>query len=408
MDLFTAAKNIAIIDVYNRYTGKNAKMKKGKKSTPVPCPFHEDRRPSMNLYPNNTYYCFSCHEGGTNIDFIMKLKNLDSATAAKMLCEDFGVEYEEKRGGKTTNPANVKGLIKTNEMLMNYFHLWLADAPDPKYFEKRGLGELVEPYSLGYCPKGKVFAKPEVAMRYGLGDERGECMFAGRYIVPIKDEVGTVIGFVGRLPDEEVDQYHPKYMNSADSEVFNKRKVFFNAPALNGDCKEILIVEGAFDALSYIVAGIPNVISPLGCSLSDEHIKILKRHSDKIPVLGFDKDEAGRKATEKAIYYAKYLKPGILTGDYKGAGDANEALLKLGKENMGKTFVYLTSPEYVIQEAKNIDTLEGRKDLWVRLAKILGNAPRAEKFPLNNEYTQPEYDYYWGLYAKMIAMHPIQ
>lgn len=414
MDLFTAAKSVNIIDVYNFYSGKTGKMRKGRKSTAVTCPFHDDKRPSLNLFPNNTFYCFSCRESGTNIDFVMKMLDVDNITAAKRICTDFGIEYEEashhNNKRKVDDKGYSKGLLETNKLLANYFHAWLTKAPNPNYFKDRGLGALVDSYELGYCPKGKVFNKPEVAQRYGLGNDKGECVFAGRYMVPIKNIHGIVIGFIGRLPDAEVDDSHPKYLNSCNSEVFRKREVFFNAPALLEKGDSILVVEGVFDALSYIAAGITNVVSPLGCSLHDKHIEILSKFTGKT-VLAFDQDEAGRAATEKAIGYAgDKLRLGILVSDYDSCTDVNELLVKKGIEAVRQAIQYLPAPLYLIQEYEKsgaLNSIDGQERLWKAFAKMLGYEPKADIYPLSAAYTPVTYEYYWGLFKKARDAHAL-
>lgn len=413
MDLFTAAKSVDIIDVYNHYSAKTAKMRKGRKSTAVTCPFHEDKRPSLNLFPNNTFFCFSCKESGTNIDLVMKLLDVDNVTAAKRICEDFGIAYDEQIGRhkrEVNDQSNAKGLLETNKLLTSYFHAWLQKAPNPNYFHDRGLGKLVDEYELGYCPKGKVFNKPEVAQRYGLGNDKGECVFAGRYMVPIKNIHGIVIGFIGRLPDEEVDEAHPKYMNSCNSDVFRKREVFFNAPSLLGKSDSIIVVEGVFDALSYIAAGITNVVSCLGSSLHDKHIEILSKFSGKT-VLAFDQDEPGREATEKAIGYAgNKLRLGILVNGYESFSDVNELLVAKGADAVRRAIQYLPAPLFLIKEYEKrglLDTLDGQEKLWKAFAKMLGYEPKKDLYPLSPAYTPVTYEYYWGMFEKAKNAHTL-
>jgi len=411
MDLFTAAKSVNILDVYKAY-GPKTKMRKGRKSTAVSCIYHEDKHPSLNLYPNdNSFFCFQCHRKGSNIDLVMELLKLDNLSAARKICQDFGVQYDETRpNGTPHQDSEKKGLSNLNAALAVYFRLQLQKAPNPKYFHDRGLGDLVDSFGLGYCPRRQIFKNPEKGMTYNLCNEKGECVFAGRYIVPIKDIHGMIIGFVGRLPDAEVDENNPKYINSCNSSLFKKREVFFNAQCLLGEGDKVLIVEGVFDALSYIAAGMTDVISPLGTSLSDAHLETLRKFTKKTIVLAFDQDRPGVEATHKALCYAKNLRINVLDGDYGGCKDANELLLKLGKDRLSSMVKSLPAPEYAIEAFEKgglLDTLEGHERLWTVMAKILGYEPRKETYPINMAYTPVAYRHYWSLFNEAVASHPI-
>lgn len=412
MDLFTAAKSINIIDVYNQYCGETKKIRKGHKSTAVTCPFHEDKRPSLNLYPNNTFYCFSCQKGGSNVDLVMEVLHLDKVSAAKRICEDFHIEYEDRYQSKSPDESERRGLLETNRILANYFHTCLAKAPNPKYFEDRGLSNIPDEYLLGYCPEGRIFNKNvETAQRLGFSNERGECVFAGRYIVPIRDIHNVIIGFVGRLPDEKVDDFHPKYINSCNSKVFRKREVFFNSGCLLEKSDAVIVVEGVFDALSYIASGVTNVISPLGNSLSDSHLEILRKFTNKTVVLSFDRDEAGVLATKKAICYAKNLRLGISIGDFKGHKDANELLIKEGPAAVSASTQYLPAPEYVLKQYEDgnvLNSLAKQEELWTVFAIMLGSKEREKKYPMNTAYTPVAYEHYWSLFKKVLAANPVR
>lgn len=416
MDLFTAAKSVNIVDVYDTYVGK-AKSRKGRKSVAVPCVYHEDKHPSLNLYPNdNSFFCFQCHRKGTSIDLVMEALHVDNVTAAKRICADFGVEYEDSYSKPASPEAKAAsdlkaGIFKANALMAKYFHAWLAKAPNPNWFHERGLGSLVDEYGLGYCPRGHMFHDHAKAKEYGFGNDAGECVFAGRYIVPIKDIHGTVVGFVGRLPDDEVTDDNPKYINSCNSIAFRKRETFFNAECLLEKTDSVLIVEGVFDALSYIAAGIKGVISPLGSSLSDAHLEILRKFTKKKIVLAFDRDKPGVDATKKALCYSRNLRLDVLVGDYRGCKDANELLMKEGAAYLSSAMETLSAPEYVLkvfEEGSLLSTLRGQELLWTVFAKILGHEGRKDQYPINVAYTPVAYAHYWGMFDRTIAAHPIK
>lgn len=188
-----------------------------------------------------------------------------------------------------------------------------------------------------------------------------------------------------------------------------RRSFFFNSPALlDRETKKILVVEGVFDALSYIVAGVRNVVSPLGNSLSDTHLNTLRSRLDRDVVIAFDRDEAGEKATLKAVEYARNLRIAILTADFRGAKDANALLLTQGKGFLAKTAEQVSlAPDYLLAAYKKnglINSRQGRSDLNVKLAKAIGytTLPLAEQYPMNKAYAPVDVEDWWNAFNYLI------
>lgn len=417
MKLFEAAKTVNIVDIYNKLASKPAK--KTPKGGVGLCPFHDDHKPSLALYTdNNTFKCFtgSCGQHGSAIDLVMKMLGVDNKSAAEWICREFGVEYEnsasiphsEEKESKYSSDA----YLANYETMAKYFQAYLPKAPNPNFFNERGVGALAEEFRFGYCPEGVIFTKKtDVGKELGLCDDKGVCLFAGRYIVPLTNYKGQVIGFIGRLPNDKVDDNHPKYMISENSPIFKKRSFFFNPAALvDRDSNEVLVVEGVFDALSYIAAGIRNVVSPLGCSLSDSHLNILRSRKDREVIIAFDRDEAGSKASMKALEYAKDLRVAILTADFKDQKDANALLLSEGPEFLASTAEQsLLAPDYLLfayEKTGLIATKKGRSDLNIRLAKAIGYTamPLAEQYPMNKAYAPIEIEDYWEAFSELIKV----
>ena len=413
MRLFEAAKSVNIVKIYNKISQVPAKT--SPKGGTAHCPFHDDKNPSLSLYTdNNTFKCFGCGKHGTAIDLVMEMKKVDNRTAAEWICKEFDVAYDDIPsacgcGEKEDEPA-VDVFLSSYESTAKYFHACLEKSPDPKFFEKRGVGSLSEEFRFGYCPEGIIFTKKvELAQKLKLSNDKGECVFGGRYIVPLTNYRNQVIGFIGRLPDNKVDENHPKYLISENSPIFKKRSFFFNSPALlDRETKKILVVEGVFDALSYIVAGVRNVVSPLGNSLSDTHLNTLRSRLDRDVVIAFDRDDAGEKATLKVTEYARNLRIAILTADFKGQKDANALLLAQGKEFLAKTAEQvLLAPDYLLAFYKKnglIDTRQGRSDLNVKLAKAIGytTLPLAEQYPMNKAYAPVDVEDWWNAFKYLI------
>ena len=421
MKLFEAAKSVDTKSVYEEFTGNKIKAIFKKKSIAVKCPLHDDRSPSFNIYPNNTWYCFGCKKGGSNIDLVMELKGVDNATAAKMICDRFGIAYEDSyRKAPSADEAvsdeqeakDRNDILSVNAKLKAAFHMYLPSAPNPKYYEERGVGSLVDEYSLGWCPEKPLF-KPESIERcqqLGLCDSVGRSVFHGRYVLPIENGAGQTIGFIGRATPEMEAAGEPKYVISANSPAFRKRGAFFNSKGLYAEGGEILVVEGAFDALALIASGVKGVVSPLGNSLSDSHIRALQRVCHKDVVICFDDDEAGHLARDKALGYCKGLRLNVMTGDMMGCKDASELLVKHGAEAVAKAYSsFEDAPTFVIERAKAMfgdlsKNLKAQEALWLELAKIIGtsSAAHADKYPINPAYTPVAFNFYWKAFKEAI------
>ena len=415
MNLFEAAKSVNIVDVYNKLSPTPAK--KTPKGGAGHCPFHDDVHPSLALYTDKnefTCHCGSCGAHGSAIDLTMQMLGLDNKSAAEWICKTFWVAYDNymptraHTAEEKKEPADDVFLVNY-ESMARYFQACLGKAPNPKFFEERGVGALAKEFRFGYCPEGVIFTKKvEVAKSINLSNDKGECTFAGRYIIPLTNYKNQVIGFIGRLPNEKVDENHPKYLISENSPIFKKRSFFFNPKALiEKEYNQVLVVEGVFDALAYIAAGVRNVVSPLGCSLSDAHLNILRSRKDREVVIAFDRDEAGNKATMKAVEYAKDLRVALLIADFKQQKDANAILLSEGPEFLATTASQsMPAPDYLLMAYEKtglIGTKQGRADLNIKLAKSIGytTLPLAEQYPMNKAYAPIEIEDYWERFNKI-------
>lgn len=401
MDIFKAAKSVSIIEIYEKYTGTTISTfrKKGN----VSCPFHgEDHNPSMHLYThNNTFYCFACGTSGSQIDFVQKIKGYDNPKdAAKDICETFDIQYEDNY---VSDPAYelYTGIFNKMAKLFN-FMLNSKECPNPRYFKERGFSDkLIEEYQLGYCPESLRFNK-EKDLTYlqecGLSSSTGTCPLSDRYIFPIKDGRGNVIGFAGRSLHDR--QY--KYINTPETRFFQKRNVLFNYQEAR-KYSTVYVVEGFADALSLIDNGVPNVVALMGTSLTERHIGMLK---GKNIVLALDSDDAGQKRTMDIIRDYKNIKFQVVPKLPRK--DFNECFCNIQPDIvldlLGRT---VSAPEYVIHHLKNtldLKTLQGRETLWRSVARLIGanDARYQEQYPLNLNYTPVALDYYWTIVKRII------
>ena len=398
MDLFTAAKSVPIKLVYEKYTGGKI-TKKGN----VSCPYHgADTHPSMRLYEhNNSFYCFTCKAYGSNIDLVKKLLNTeDIVSVAKRICQDFGVEYEENETDVDENYKRYTSLIKTVATRVSYSY-GTDKNPDQNYFQKRGLSiETIQSYQLGYCPEMKWASNADLQLleAWGLSNSKGIFPFVGRYIIPIRNSRGDVIAFAGRGYKEGA----PKYINTKTTEYFDKDQILFNYDVAK-HYKEVYVVEGFFDALSLIEAGIKNVVALMGTSLTQYHIENLLK--DKTIILALDNDSVGQAVTRNIINEFKNVLFKVCVYDtYK---DFNELLIKEGKDGVVKAVRNtITGPEFIVRYLKqnsDLKDLQNREALWIEVANLIGGekAEYQQKYPINTNYTPVAFDYYWKIVNRL-------
>lgn len=398
MDLFTAAKSVPIKLVYEKYTGGKI-TKKGN----VSCPYHgADKHPSMKLYEdNNSFYCFTCKAYGTNIDLVKKLLNTEDVVhVAKTICQDFGIEYEEYEADVDENYKRYVSLIKpvVTRVCYNY---GTDKTPNQNYFQERGLSEeTIQSYQLGYCPEMRWAQNADLQLleSWGLSNAKGVFPFVGRYIIPIRNSRGDVVAFAGR----GYVGGSPKYINTKTTEYFDKDKMLFNYDVAK-HYKEIYVVEGFFDALSLIEAGVKNVVALMGTSLTEYHVETMLK--DKTIILALDNDSVGQATTRNIINTFKNVVFKVCT--YNSYKDFNELLVKEGKESVMKAVRnVITGPEFIVRYLKqnsDLKDLQNREALWVEMANLIGaeTSEYQQKYPINTIYTPVAFDYYWKIVNRL-------
>jgi DNA primase len=281
-----------------------------------PCPFHQGTHRNFSVSPKKQmYYCFVCHEGGDVFNFLTKRLGVDWPTAVRMVAEKSGIEVVEtqsRRGGEEKDDR--EPFWEVNGAAAEYFRktLWEDDlGRDARaYVEQRGLSrELADRVGLGFAPR-EIGLMRAYLNTLGFDDERlaeagllvtpegstePRPRFRGRLIFPIYDVSGRVVGFGGRLlgPGE------PKYLNSPESKIFSKGRLLYGLnwakQAARRD-ERMLVVEGYFDAVRLIGAGVESVVAPMGTALTEDQAKLIRRYTDRVYLL-YDSDKAGLKAT---------------------------------------------------------------------------------------------------------------
>ncbi len=280
-----------------------------------PCPFHQGTHRNFSVSPKKAmYYCFVCHEGGDVFNFLTKRLGVDWPTAVKMVAAKSGIEVVETQSRRADQKDERDPLWEINGVAADYFRrmLWEDDlGRDARaYLEERGVvRELADRVGLGFAPR-EIGLMRSYLTTLGFDDERmiaaglvvtpdegsePRPRFRGRLMFPIFDISSRVVGFGGRLlgPGE------PKYLNSAESPIFSKGRLLYGLnwakQAARRD-ERMLVVEGFFDVLRLIGAGIESVVAPMGTALTEEQAKLVRRYTNRVFLL-YDSDKAGLKAT---------------------------------------------------------------------------------------------------------------
>ncbi len=289
------------------------------------CPFHQENTPSFSVVPDQGFfYCFGCHAGGNVFKFVSMMEGISYYEAIKLQAERLNIPLpqREKTEQEIAREQRIADLQKIHEMARSFFHNCLTKTgygvPAQKYFASRRITpEIIEEFQLGYAPAAwdklsaafqKRGIKPELLLESGLAAERRQSSgiydrFRNRVMIPIADERGHVVGFGGRVLDDS----QPKYLNSPETVLFNKRRLLFGLDRAHRAIKQAghaIVVEGYMDAISVFGAGIHNVVASLGTAFTLEQCKKLLRYAPEI-YFCYDSDAAGQNATVRAMSIVK-------------------------------------------------------------------------------------------------------
>ena len=300
---------LSIVDVVAPYT----ELKQAGKNLKGKSPFTNEKTPSFFVSPDrDMYYCFSSNKGGDIFTFIQAMEGVDFKGALKILADKAGVELRREDPKKRTVREQKFTLLEATAL---WFEENLTDCPAAKaYLKERGVKpKTIKQWRIGYAPPewrelkdyltGLKF-DPETMRAVGLikGDEGKEPydVFRDRIVFPICDMAGRVVAFSGRLLGE--DENAPKYLNSPETELFNKSEILFGYHTAKQGIRKLdfsLLVEGQFDLVLAHQAGYTNTVAVSGTAFSDRHAELLRRLSARV-VLAFDRDRAGTEAAKRA------------------------------------------------------------------------------------------------------------
>jgi DNA primase len=293
--------------------GEFVKLKRVGTSFRGPCPFHHGKHDNFSVLPRGSYMCFVCGEKGNVFTFIQKLQGLDFVEAVKWVGAKIGVEVREV-SRQQEGPDPREPLWELNAAASEFFRrqLWEdpAGAVARTYVEGRGITrEDAERFALGFAPRDGNPLR-EHLRSLGFDDEQQlnggmlvrregsvdlRARFRHRLMFPIYDLRDHVVGFGGRVLGEG----EPKYLNSAESEIFAKRRLLYGLNWAKQSVRKsdrLLLVEGYFDLIRLVLAGVDEVVAPLGTALTEAQASLVRKYTKNVFLL-YDSDLAGQKAT---------------------------------------------------------------------------------------------------------------
>ncbi len=335
-------------DIYD-VVSQTVSLKKAGSSYIGLCPFHNEKTPSFSVSSKRGIFkCFGCGEGGDVIGFVMKNENLSFVEAVQKLAKraniqlpefkDYDADKAQKRKEKTEK------LYAVNRDAAEFFYSNVKSSPAIiEYFKKRQItGSMVKTFWLGYAPdswtslfdhlKSKGYTESDIfdaglIQKHDTG--RYYDFFRNRLTITIFDANSNVIGFSARVLDNSL----PKYINTRETSVFSKQKNLYGLNiARKSKQSYCILCEGCMDAISLMSYGYTNTVAPLGTSFTEEQAKQLSRYFEEV-VICFDSDNAGRKATARAITILRAfpnLKITVL--DLKARKDPDEFIKEYGVE----------------------------------------------------------------------------
>jgi len=306
------------------FIGEQIPLKRAGQNHQALCPFHNEKTPSFVIFDASQHFrCFGCGKSGDIISFVMEREQVGFMEALRQLAERAGVELPETSGADRRERSLRADHMEVLGLTQGFFVEALAGhTACRQYVCDRGMEVAIGRFGLGHAPGPAgtgsfhqltwplvqfLLSKQvplDMAVELGLlgRTQAGQYYdrFRHRLMFPIQDERGRVVGFGGRiLPGHESDK-EPKYLNSPESPVFNKRRLLFGLhQARKAETQELFVMEGYTDVIAAHLAGLTGAVATQGTSLTSDHAALLRRYAREGATLVFDGDRAGRQAAER-------------------------------------------------------------------------------------------------------------
>lgn len=371
------------------------------------CPFHNEKTPSFSVVPQQGFfYCFGCHTGGNVFKFLSLIENVSYYEAIKLQAQRLNIPIPtyRKNAHELAEEQERNDLLKIHELAGSFFHNCLTKtalgAPGREYFATRQINSnIIEQFKLGYAPNlwDKLYTSfikrgipKELLAKSGLvtikDSGKAYDRFRNRVIIPIADEHGHITGFGGRVI---TNADSPKYLNSPETIIFNKRYLLFGLDQAQKAIKEqnfAIVVEGYMDAISLHSYGITNAVASLGTAFTVQQCRKILRFSPNI-YFCYDSDNAGQNATMRALAIASSSGANVRVISIPDGKDPDEFVKKHGAKAF-YTLIDKALPlmefqlQYVLKNT-NGNTLEGKLSAINQLMPLLANISNAVE---RNEY----------------------
>lgn len=323
-DIDEVKSRLNIVDIVSARVA----LKKAGRHFKALCPFHSEKTPSFIVSPERqTWHCFGCGKGGSVIDFVMEYEHVDFIEALESLAEKAGVKLE-RRPVDTAESKLKQKLYEVNHLASEFYHFLLTKhslgEKARSYLKNRGVSDKsLKTFMLGYSPnswdgllkflikKGydeKILETASLVIASTRSpihpSPRHYDRFRGRVMFTLKDHRGNVVGFSGRLLDPDIKE--AKYINTSETPVYSKSNVLYGFDVTReviAKENQAILMEGEFDVISSFQAGIGNAVAIKGSALTEGHVNLLRRFTDRL-VFALDSDLAGDAAARRGIELA--------------------------------------------------------------------------------------------------------
>ena len=318
------------------------------------CPLHGEKTPSFSVSPDKQlFYCFGCHAGGTVVQFIMDIERLTFPEAVKYLADRVGMEMPNEVNDEDLRKIRERKnrLYEANKLAARYFFDCLMDPergkPGREYAAKRGLSsEIIARFGIGYAPEGWNNLKDYLTAK---GFKLNELLdagllvknetknsiydtYRGRIIFPILGISGQVLGFGARVLNDD----KPKYINTGDTPIYNKRKNLYGLNLhKNEKISDLIMTEGYMDVIGLYKAGVTNAVASLGTALTQQQAGLLKRYVNLV-YIAYDGDAAGQNATVRGLDILKSEGLDVRVITFPDNLDPDEYVQIYGKEGFDR------------------------------------------------------------------------
>ena len=373
-----------IVSVMSSYVA----MKRAGRDNVCLCPFHSEKTPSCHIYgESQSFYCFGCGAGGDVINFIRLIENLDYMESVRFLAQRSGIAMPEDDGDEAAGQR--ARLLETNREAARFFRDRLISPEGAEgwlYCMQRGLEpNTIKRFGMGYAPNewdslkkymtARGFSENELvsAALLSRGQKGGTFdKFRHRVMFPIIDRRGNIIAFGGRALEADA---HAKYLNSDETLVFKKRNGLFSLNfAKNTKEKYFILCEGYMDVITLNQAGFTNAVATLGTAITPEQARLMRQYCEEV-IISYDSDEAGQKATMKAINLLSDAGLETKVLQMEGAKDPDEYIKKFGADGfrmlIEKSGSALGFELKKLAKGLNLELPEGRAQYLKRAVNLL-------------------------------------